>query len=61
MHIPENRHLSATKLFLGGLPPTLTEEDLYRLLEGLGESKINLIKKRNSNLNDGYAFVFPAD
>lgn len=49
------------KLFLGGLPPTLTEKDLDSLIRVFGEVKVDLIKKKNSELNDGYAFIYPAN
>lgn len=49
------------KLFLGGLPPTFNEKDLYTLIQVFGEVRIDLIKKKNSELNDGYAFIYPAN
>ncbi len=56
----EYKHGPLPKLFLGGLPPTLTERDLDALIRKYGEAKVDLIKKKNSDLNDGYAFIYPA-
>lgn len=47
------------KLFVGGLPPSLTESELAKVIKRIGEAKVNLVKRSHSQLNSGFAFVIP--
>ena len=50
------------KLFVGGLPPTVTKEELEHVFCEFGPSlKIDLQLKEGSSLNQGYAFLLVTD
>eukprot|EP00026_Physarum_polycephalum_P006706 Phypoly_transcript_06757.p1 GENE.Phypoly_transcript_06757~~Phypoly_transcript_06757.p1 ORF type:complete len:524 (+),score=51.75 Phypoly_transcript_06757:127-1698(+) len=52
-NVPESPH----KLFMGGIPSTLTEEQLKPMLQGFGQLKaFNMIKDTVTGLSKGYAF-----
>ena len=48
---------SPFKLFVGGLPHEMTEEQVKSLLQGFGKLKsFHLVKERNERNSKGYAF-----
>lgn len=50
------------KLFVGGLPPTVTKQELEHVFREFGASlKIDLQLKQGSYLNQGYAFLLVTD